>query len=92
VEAVFFDEISRSTGAAPGCTAVLTIFPGDREFRIVSLSGPTGGQPDQDRWSRICELSLERAEEEYTGVGDLVEIARNGQFTCGARPWEVVRL
>ncbi len=80
------------TGVAPECTAALAIFPGDREFRIVSLAGPAGRQLDPIRWSELFDLSLARAGEGYTGVSDLVEIARNGHFTCGDRAWEVVRV
>jgi S-adenosylmethionine synthetase len=79
------------SGAARECTSVLEIFPGDRDFRIVSLKTP-GGELDSARWARLMDLSLEAAGEAYALTPNLAEVARHGHFTCASRPWETVRI
>ena len=76
------------TGAADACTATLAFFPGMLEARIVSLRDGAGLPLDPVRWSRLLDLSLAGAGDRYTGVTDLVEVARTGHFLDPARPWE----
>ena len=79
------------SGTAPECRATLQIFPGDREFRIVSLR--CGGRDlATSGWARLAGLSLEAAGDAYALTPGLVDVARRGQFTSEERPWESVRV
>jgi S-adenosylmethionine synthetase len=79
------------TGAARACTATLAFFPGDREARVVGLRDGAGQLLlDAARWRELFDLSLAGAGERWTGVADLVEVARYGHFTEPGRPWEPI--
>jgi S-adenosylmethionine synthetase len=67
------------TGAAPECTATLSIFPGDERFRVVSLS-PSETALDPHRWENLMDLSLEAAGELWSAAVDPVACARYGHF------------
>uniref|UniRef100_Q027Y1 Methionine adenosyltransferase n=1 Tax=Solibacter usitatus (strain Ellin6076) TaxID=234267 RepID=Q027Y1_SOLUE len=75
------------SGAAPECTATITIAPGERAFRIVSLVG-CGAALDPRRWTGLMDLSLMKAGENYAGMTGLPDLARYGHFTLPDRPWE----
>lgn len=79
------------TGAAAECRVTLTIFPGDRAFRIVSLETPNGCL-NPSRWERIFDLRLVIAGDLYATAVDPVELARYGHFSSGELPWEGVRM
>jgi hypothetical protein len=76
------------TGAADVCTAALAFFPGMLEARIVSLRDGAGVPLDRVRWARLLDPTLAGAGDRYTGVTDLVDVARAGHFLDPARPWE----
>lgn len=80
------------SGAAPECTATLGWQPGDREARVLGLSGPRGVPLPADRWARLVDLTLAAAGERFGGGADLVDVARFGHFTDPARPWEAMTL
>jgi S-adenosylmethionine synthetase len=79
------------SGAADECTATLAFFPGMLEARIVGLHDGVGVQLDPKRWARLLDLSLAGVGDRYTGVTDLVDVARAGHFLDPARPWEQLR-
>ncbi len=79
------------SGAARQCLATLAIFPGDREFRIVSMLAEDGRCLDPRRWASLIDLRLEAAGDAWTGAADLVHLARHGHFTDPGLPWEVIR-
>ena len=79
------------SGAAPECTATLVIGPGDRSFRIVSLTGGAA-TIDPRRWAGLVDLSLAKAGENLAMLPGLVELARHGHFTSPDLPWEQVAL
>ncbi len=79
------------TGVSAECIATLTIFPGDPQFRIISLRGGNGAVLDPSRWSGIIDLSLAAAGERYARTANLPGIARNGHFTSGELGWEEIR-
>lgn len=76
------------TGAAEEAFVRIGWFPGDVSGRLLSIEG-NGGQPiDVDAWGGLFDLSLEASGEVWTGVADLVEVAKLGHFTDGKLPWE----
>jgi S-adenosylmethionine synthetase len=79
-----------ATGVAGACTSVRGFHPGAEVARILSLRDERGEALDPARWARLLDLSLAGAGERYTGVADLVEIARWGHFTDPRFPWERV--
>lgn len=78
------------TGAASECTALLGFAPGAEQVRVLELRTPTGALEPQS-WESLFDLSLAGAGERYTGVEDLVAVARCGHFTEAARRWEQLR-
>ena len=42
-------------------------------------------------WQALFDLSLEASGEGWTGVADLLDVARSGHFTNGDLPWEKLR-
>jgi S-adenosylmethionine synthetase len=80
-----------ATGATSECTATLAIFPGDEEFRIVSLRTGDGKALDPHPWAALMDRSLVAAGERYALTPDLPALARYGHFTCPNRPWEAMR-
>jgi S-adenosylmethionine synthetase len=79
------------TGAAAECCVTLTIFPGDRAFRIVSLQTPNACL-NPSRWESIFDLSLMSAGDLYATAVDPVELARYGHFSSAEIPWEGLRM
>ncbi len=79
------------SGAARQCLATLAIFPGEREFRIVSLLAEDSRCLDPRRWASLIDLRLEAAGDAWTGAADPVHLARHGHFTDPGLPWEVIR-
>jgi S-adenosylmethionine synthetase len=77
-----------ATGAAGACTATLAFVPGTCEARILSLRDESGSALDPARWVRLLDLSLAGAGDRYTGLTDLVDVARRGHFLDPALPWE----
>jgi S-adenosylmethionine synthetase len=80
-----------ATDATSECTATLAIFPGDEEFRIVSLRTGDGKALDSLPWATLMDRSLGTAGERYALTQDLPTLARYGHFTCPDRPWEAIR-
>ena len=77
------------TGAADACTATLAFFPGECSMRASSACGTElDCSSIRARWARLLDLSLAGAGDRYTGVTDLVDVARGGHFLDPARPWE----
>jgi S-adenosylmethionine synthetase len=76
-----------TSGAAPECTAMLAIAPGDCKFRIISLVG-AGAALNPRRWAGLIDLSLSKAGERYASTPGLREMARHGHFTSPDRLWE----
>lgn len=79
------------TGVARECTVTLGIFPGDETFSIMSLMDDKRANLETGRWARMFDLSLTGAGDRYTGVPNLVEVARHGHFTNAKLAWERVR-
>lgn len=79
------------SGAAKECRAALTIFPGEREFRIVSVVNEDGRPLDAVRWGSLIDLRLEAAGDAWGGAADPVCLARYGHFTEPGFPWEQIR-
>lgn len=79
------------SGAAKECRAALAIFPGEREFRIVSVVNEDGRPLDAVRWGSLIDLRLEAAGDAWTGAADPVRLARYGHFTEPEFPWEQIR-
>ncbi len=79
------------TGVAQNCTAILSIFPGDEAFSIISLINQSGEQLDAARWGTMLDLSLAGAGRRYSGRRNLVELARHGHFTDPKHPWEALK-
>jgi S-adenosylmethionine synthetase len=77
------------SGAARECLATLAIFPGDTDFRLLSLQAP-GTELEPGRWAKLIDLSLESAGDRYAGTADLAAIARYGHFNSAERPWEPI--
>ena len=75
------------SGVAPECAVTLAIFPGDTDFRLISLKTPAA-ELDPARWAGLFDLSLESAGDRYATTPDLPAIARFGHFTNPAHPWE----
>jgi hypothetical protein len=75
------------SGAVPECTATITIAPGERAFRIVSLVG-CGAALDPRRWGALIDLSPATAGSSYAGMTGLPHLARFGHFTLPDYPWE----
>jgi S-adenosylmethionine synthetase len=80
------------TGAAKSCTARLVFLPGAEQAQIVSVEDESNNQFDPGRWSRLFDLSLASVGESFTGVHDLIDIARFGHFTRADLGWEQIRL
>lgn len=79
------------SGAARQCLATLAIFPGETAFRIVSLTAEDGRCLDPRRWASLIDLRLEAVGDAWTGIADLVTLARHGHFTDPRLPWETIR-
>jgi S-adenosylmethionine synthetase len=75
------------TGIASECLATLAIFPGDPDFRLLSLKTP-GAELDPARWAGLFDLSLESAGNRYATTSDLAALARFGHFIHPEHPWE----
>jgi S-adenosylmethionine synthetase len=80
------------SGAAPECRATLAIFPGDTQFRVLSLEAPGGVRLPASRWASLMDLSLAGCGEAWTRAADLVDVARHGHFTSPELPWERIRI
>ena len=79
------------SGAARECVATLVIFPGDTEFRLVSLSD-RGREIDVSRWARLFDLSIRSVGESFALTPGLADLARHGHFTSEDRAWERIRI
>lgn len=77
------------TGIASECLATLAIFPGDTEFRLISLQTPNA-ELDPTRWASLFDLSLEAAGNRYAATPDLPSLARFGHFFIPGHPWEQI--
>jgi S-adenosylmethionine synthetase len=80
------------TGAMRECTAILAILPGSRQARFLSLRNDSGEDLDCSRWSAISDRSLETIGDAYTGMHDLIDVARYGHFTRPELLWERLEL
>jgi len=80
------------TGAMRECTATVAFLPGARQARLVSLRNDSGEYLDCTRWSAISDRSLETIGEAYTGLHELVDVARYGHFTRPELMWEQLTL
>jgi S-adenosylmethionine synthetase len=76
------------TGAMRECTATLAFLPGVRQARLVSLRNDLGEYLDCTRWSAISDRSLETIGDAYTGMHQLIDVARYGHFTQPEFVWE----
>jgi S-adenosylmethionine synthetase len=81
-------KLALSTCAMRECTATLAILPGARQARLVSLRGESGECVDSTRWSARIDRSIEKIGTAYTGLHQLVDIARYGHFTRPELTWE----
>ena len=79
------------TGAAVEALVRLAWFPGDASARLISIEGEGGRMLSISPWQTLFDLSLEASGEGWTGVADLLDVARNGHFTNGELPWEKLR-
>jgi S-adenosylmethionine synthetase len=80
------------TGGALECTATLAFLPGAERCRAISLLDENHHDLQRDRWSGLMNLSLAAAGDRYSGVEDLIDVARYGHFTRSNRAWEAIRL
>jgi S-adenosylmethionine synthetase len=81
-----------TAGAMHECTATVAFFPGARRARLVSLRNDSGEYLDCTRWSAISDRSLETIGDAYTGLHDLIDVARYGHFTRPELVWEQLAL
>lgn len=79
------------TAAAEEALVRLAWFPGDRVGRLISIEAEDGRLLDVERWQNLFDLSLKASGDSWTGVTDLVEVARNGHFLNDRFPWERLR-
>lgn len=78
------------TGVASEGLVRIGWFPGDASARLVSIQAEEGRSIDTGPWQGLFDLSLDASGECWTGLEDLVEVARYGHFTEFLRPWEKV--
>jgi len=76
------------TGAAESALVRLAWVPGDSAARLTSIEVEGGRRLDITRWQGLFDLSLDAAGESWTGVAELVDVARFGHFTDEGLPWE----
>lgn len=76
------------SGVARECTATVCFVPGAEGARLVALRNQDGDELHVARWSRLVDLSLSGVGDRYTGIENLVEIARQGHFTRHDVAWE----
>jgi S-adenosylmethionine synthetase len=80
------------TGAMRECTATVAFLPGREQADIVSMRNDSGEYVDCTRWSTISDRSLETIGDAYTGMHDLIDVARYGHFTRPELMWEQLAL
>jgi S-adenosylmethionine synthetase len=80
------------TGAMRECTATLAFLPGREQADIVSMRNDSGEYLDCTRWSAISDRSLETIGDAYTGLHELIDVARYGHFTRPELAWEQLAL
>jgi S-adenosylmethionine synthetase len=76
------------TGTMHECTATMAFLPGSRQARLVSLRNDSGEYFDCTRWSALSDRSLETIGDAYTGLHELIDVARYGHFTRPELMWE----
>ncbi len=76
------------TGAMRECTATMALLPGARQARLVSLRNDLSEYLDCNRWSAVSDLSMETIGDAYSGLHELIDIARYGHFTRPESVWE----
>ena len=79
------------TGAAEEAVVRLAWFPGDASARLISIEGEGERMLNLGPWQALFDLSLEASGEDWTGVADLLDVARSGHFTNGELAWEKLR-
>ncbi len=64
--------------------------PGDRAGRLVSARDPRSGHAIRifGPGGAFSDRTLDASGDHWTGIADLVEVARHGHFTDPALPWE----
>jgi S-adenosylmethionine synthetase len=77
-------------GLAKEVRVTLQWCPGDREARVVDIATASGQCLDPTALAQCTNLTLARSGETF-GEGNLVEMARWGQFESGDYPWERMR-
>ena len=79
------------TGAAKEALVRLAWFPGDASARLISVEAEDGRILENGPWQTLFDLSLEASGQSWTGVADLLSVARFGHFTEEGAPWEKLR-
>jgi S-adenosylmethionine synthetase len=79
------------TGAAKEALVCLAWFPGDASARLISVEAEGGSLLENGPWQTLFDLSLEASGQSWTGVADLLSVARFGHFTEEGVPWEKLR-
>ena len=66
-------------------------FPGDASARLISVEADGVRALENGPWQTLFDLSLDASGESWTGIADLLSVARFGHFTEGEAPWEKLK-